>query len=143
MSLSGFSLSLKLDYRHGVGRFGPYFAALEDGRALAAQCPSCDRTWFPPRAFCPEHGIRTVDRLLAGTGTIAAVTDGPSRLPFSGCETSGSLVLVAMDGADNLALGRMELPPAAISRGTRVRLAGAKGLAHPAQSACFVLSEEA
>ena len=105
-------------YTHPLGARGPYFDGLRQGRAVASRCAECGRGYFPPRHCCgPE--LRWEE--LPGSGTVVAATDG--------------FALIAMDGADNLALGvlREPAPP-----GCRVRMARApEQVEHPAQAAFF------
>lgn len=107
-----------LHYRHPLGARAPYFEGLRQARAIASRCPTCGRAWFPPRHCCAT-GFHWEE--LAGTGTVVAVTDG--------------FALVAMDGAENLALGIL---PAAAAVGCRVVLATAPlPVEHPAAAAVF------
>jgi hypothetical protein len=132
-------LVMKLRYAHPQGFFGPYFEGLEAGRAVAARCPECGRTWFPPRAHCPEHRRETEWCALSGRGRIVSVTVGETALPFGRERARRAFALVAMDGAANLAFGRIAGEPEAPRPGMRVRLERAPGRwPHPAQAAWYV-----
>lgn len=132
------ALKLELDYAHPLGALAPYFEGLERGQAIASRCDACGRTWFPPRLSCPGHGA-TVWAPLDGGGRIVSATVTESRLPFGGPSELHVFALVAMDGAENLAFGRVGAEPGAVLAGLRVRLARAPGAwPHPAQAAWFV-----
>lgn len=105
-------------YTHPLGARTPYFKGLLQARAVANRCGACGRGYFPPRACC---GADFQWEELAGTGTVVAATDG--------------FALIAMDGADNLALGAMREPALP---GCRVRLMlASEPTEHPAQAAWF------
>lgn len=54
-----------------------YLDAIREGRIIAHRCPSCDRTYTPPKGYCPictvphgkEHEIE-----LSSTGTLVGFT---------------------------------------------------------------------
>lgn len=100
-------LTLELRYAHGVGDLLPYFEALARGEGRATRCAQCARAWFPPRLVCPRchAGLRWI--VLPGTGVVRAVTRSIGRLPFDLQSRPLVLALIAMDGADNLAMGRI------------------------------------
>lgn len=132
------ALDLSLRFNHPLGSLRPYFEALEQGRALGVRCESCARTWFPPRRTCCGHSVASNWTELAGDGTMLSITAGERSLPFTNEREPMSLALVAMDGADNAALGWIANDrPAA--PGSRVRLTvAAENAVHPAQCARFV-----
>ena len=136
---AGSPIELTLRYTHSLGALVPYFEGLATGHAVAAHCALCGRTWFPPRLGCCSQAGPVRWRTLAGTGRIVAGTTGGGSLPFGGGPAGEGLALVALDGADNLALGWIDglgdVPP----EGARVRLVttGARP-PHPAQAARFV-----
>lgn len=112
------ALSMQFHYSHPLGERGPYFAGLQGARVMASRCPACARAWFPPQRCC---GAGFHWEQLAGTGTVVVATDG--------------FALIAMDGADNLALGVLREPARV---GDRVRMAPAPEPAgHPAQAVFF------
>lgn len=132
-------IELTLRYTHSLGGLAPYFEGLASGRAVAARCDSCGRTWFPPRLGCCSRSSAARWTTLAGTGRIVAGTNGGGTLPFRGGPAGEGLALVALDGADNLALGWVDglgdVPP----ESARVRLvATGTRTPHPAQAARFV-----
>lgn len=143
MSEGTIRLDLHLGYDHGPGALGDYFRALAEGRALAARCGTCERTWFPPHARCPEDGgsCEAVD--LDGRGVVVSETRTRTRLPFTDEDREVTFVLVAMAGADNAAFGRLENFTGADATGARVRLVAITGpLGHPAQGAVFNPAED-
>ena len=132
-------IDLTLRYTHALGGLAPYFEGLTAGRAVASTCTGCGRTWFPPRLGCCSRTGTTRWTSLAGTGRVAAGTNGGGTLPFGGGPAGEGLALIALDGADNLALGWVDgfgdVPPA----GSRVRLVtNGRHQPHPAQAARFV-----
>ena len=105
-------------YAHPLGARGPYFDGLRQGRAMASRCAECGRGSFPPRHCCGRE-LRWEE--LPGSGTVVAATDG--------------FALIAMDGADNLALGVLREPA---MPGWRVRMAQTpETVVHPAQATYF------
>ena len=136
---TGSPIEVTLRYTHSLGRLAPYFEGLAAGRAVASSCAGCGRTWFPPRLGCCSRTDPTRWTTLAGTGRIVAGTNGGGTLPFGGGPAGEGLALIALDGADNLALGWVdgigEVPP----EGARVRLVPSDHhRPHPAQAARFV-----
>ncbi len=101
-------LTLTLKYSHGLGDLSPYFEGLGRGLACATRCAQCDQAWFPPRLICPSGHADVAWIELPGTGVIRAVTQGRGRLPFDAHDRRLVLALIAMDGAHNLALGRID-----------------------------------
>lgn len=135
-------LTITLRYAHPLGELAPYFQGLDAGRAIATRCPTCARTWFPPRLSCPEHGAATVWTDLSGKGRIVSVSIADSTLPFGAETARRAFLMVALDGAENLAFGRFAGAPDAARAGLKVRLARAPGTwPHPAQAAWFVADE--
>ena len=137
--MAGETIDLRLRYRHALGELATHFEGLAAGRAVASVCATCGGTWFPPRLGCCSRTGSPQWKLLAGTGTVVAGTHGGGTLPFGGRPAGEGLALVALDGADNLALGWVDgfgdVPPG----GVRVRLvASAARVPHPAQAARFV-----
>jgi len=131
------TLDLGLRFNHPLGSLRQYFDALEQGRALGVRCESCARTWFPPRRTCCDHSVAGNWTELAGDGTVLSITFGERSVPFTDEREPMSLALVALDGADNAALGWIANDPPA-APGSRVRLAvAAENTVHPAQCARF------
>ena len=111
-------IEMRFRYQHPLGARSPYFAGLSQGVAMGSRCSQCERVSFPPR-YCCSSGLHWEE--LPGTGTVVASTDGAA--------------LIAMDGADNLALGLLHAPAPV---GQRVRIALADGPAeHPSQAVFF------
>lgn len=135
-------LTLTLRYAHPLGALAPYFRGLEEGRAVAARCPACGRQWFPPRLACPEHGLVTDWVELSGKGRVVSLTVAESTLPFGAGRERRAFALIALDGAVNLAFGRLAGDPSHARSGLRVRLERAPGpWPHPAQAAWFTADE--
>ena len=134
-------LTLTLRYTHPLGALAPYFRGLEQGRAVASRCTTCGRTWFPPRLSCPAHGTTNWVE-LSGRGRVVSVTVTDSVLPFTSVRARHVFALIALDGAENHAFGRIAGAPAAACAGLVVRLMRAAGTwPHPAQAAWFVVDE--
>ncbi len=134
-------IDLLLRYEHPLGALAPYFEGLAKGRAMATRSPSNGRVWFPPRIVCPYDFSETEWIELEGTGQIVSVTMGPGRLPLTEQVGELSFALIAVDGADNLTLGRV-IGEGTPRLGSRVRLARLdEAPPHPAQAACFTLAD--
>ena len=115
-------LTLTLRYNRSVGDLTPYFEGLATGEARATRCVQCGLTWFPPRLSCTRGHAPLQWHTLPGAGIVRAVTNGVGRVPFEAEERRLVLALVAMEGADNLALGRIDAT-VPLHAGDRVRLA--------------------
>ena len=136
---TGSPIEITLRYTHSLGGLAPYFEGLEEGRAIASTCATCGRTWFPPRLGCCSRAGPIGWTTLDGAGRIVAGTNGGGTLPFGGGPAGEGIALVALDGADNLALGWVDGCGAIPPEGARVRLATSDTQpAHPVQSARFV-----
>lgn len=135
-------LLMQLRHNHPLGELAPYFHGLQVGRAIASRCPACARTWFPPRLQCPDH-TGPIDWVeLPGSGGIVSVTVTDSVLPFGHDSAGRAFVLVALDGAENLAFGRLAELPDAVVDGRPVWISRAAGhWPHPSQAACYVFDE--
>jgi len=132
-------VDLHLRYTHGLGALDPYFRGLAEGRAMAGRCPVCRRQWFPPRLRCPGDHADTGWVELSGLGVVRALTSGHGRLPLAEVAADHTFALVALDGAENLAFGRIA-DGAAVEVGRRVRLVPVPGdPLHPAQAAWFAV----
>lgn len=113
--------TLTLQYNRSVGDLAPYFEGLATGVARATRCAKCARSWFAPRSVCPQGHTELAWLTLPGTGVVQALTQGKGKLPFDAQDRALVLALVAMEGADNLALGRIEATRP-VREGDRVRL---------------------
>lgn len=127
---------LALDYPAPSGALAEHFAALARGETLASRCPDCGRVRAPASPICERDGTATETIRLAGRGRIEAMTRATSRLPPDGAPTEQVFVLVRIDGADTLMLGRLAEGEAA-EIGAAVRLCAVAGERHPAQAAVF------
>jgi uncharacterized OB-fold protein len=133
------AIDLHLGYAHSLGGLDPYFQGLAQGRAVASRCPVCERQWFPPRLRCPDDHADTGWVELSGRGVVMALTSGRGRLPLVEAAADHTFALIALDGAENLAFGRIG-NGGAIDVGQAVRLAPVPGEPpHPAQAAWFVV----
>jgi uncharacterized OB-fold protein len=103
-------------------RLAEFYARLAGGRLSTTRCAGCQRTYWPPRGFCPECGGDRFDWIdLPGVGVIHAFTVQEAGLPagfdgprvFAIVKIDGHRVFSVVTGAD----------PAQIRVGTRVRLA--------------------
>jgi len=138
MSPKKTTLSMHLEYDHGLGELTAYFDALREGKALGSRCPSCGKVSVPPRFSCADDGAATEPHPLKGVGRIAGITHTRSTLPFADAAGDHAFVLIAMDCADNLMFGRMAVGHDDVEVGAMVRLAGCEGESpHPAQAAVF------
>ena len=136
-------LLLRLRHSQGLGELAPYFRGLREGRTIAARCPDCARTWFPPRLTCPDHTVAVEWVELSGSGRIVSLTVTSAALPFTDeVPRPQAFALVRVDGAENLALARLAGPPDAYAPDQAVWLSRADNRGpHPSQAACFVASE--
>ena len=136
---AGSTIDLALRYTHALGALAPYFEGLTAGRAVASTCAVCGRVWFPPRPGCCAQAGSVQWTTLAGTGLVVAGTSGGGTLPFGGGPAGEGLALIALDGADNLALGWVDGLGGEPPEGARVRLVASDHQApHPAQAARYV-----
>ena len=133
------NIDVTLRYAHALGGLAPYFKGLAAGLAVASICPVCRRTWFPPRLGCCSRSGSVRWTTLAGTGRVVAGTSGGGTLPFGGGPAGEGLALIALDGADNLALGWVDGLGGEPPEGARVRLVtSGRHPPHPAQAARYV-----
>lgn len=76
-SLRHWDVDMSVDYIYTTGIAGErFFSALRDeGRILAAHCPSCEVSQLPPRMFCERCFARLSEYVeVPLDGTIAALT---------------------------------------------------------------------
>ena len=133
------TIDLTLRYTRALGALAPYFDGLTAGRAVASVCAVCGRTWFPPRPGCCSQAGSVQWTTLAGAGCVVAGTSGGGKLPFGGGPAGEGLALIALDGADNLALGWVDGFGGEPPEGARVRLVATDlPSPHPAQAARYV-----
>ena len=128
-----FPLRLELDYSYSFGQLAPYFEALSNGQALGSLCCTCGQVNFPPRLICDKDGSPTQWHQLSGKGEIIEKTTGYDSQKRLVC-----FAMIAMDGAHNLALGRIE--EVEIEPSGRVEIVSVHtdtGFAHPARSVIF------
>ena len=136
------SLSMTLNWHHGLGALAPFFAALAQGRILASRCRECGHTTVPPRRRCQTDGLAMAVIDLPPTGIVRGLTMGAaSRLLGLGAQDQ-LFAEVQVQGSDDRLLARIDPTGGAVAVGTRVRLA-ASGLApvHPIQNLVFVADD--
>lgn len=135
-----YPLGVCLDYRVHPGWHRPYLDGLLKGEAIAACCGGCGRTTFPPNRTCRCGARAVIWTKLSGRGTIVAMTRGRGVLPLGETVRDRIFALIAMDGADNSAFGRLDGTPEVIPADTRVSLVTASEPAgFPTQTACFAV----
>lgn len=122
-----FPLKVELDYSYSLGDLKPYFDALQEGRALASQCPECREVNFPPRLQCGKDGNVAGWKELTGLGTVKRITAGRNE----------SLAQIEMDGTDNLCLGRLEGKDLIVGDRVKLHRIDANDIQHPSQCAVF------
>ncbi|MGI9301669.1 MAG: Zn-ribbon domain-containing OB-fold protein [Gammaproteobacteria bacterium] len=137
MNKHAVSIDLHLQYRHMLGELAPYFYGLERGEAVASRCPVCNKVWFPPRLVCARDRVETEWTELSGSGTVISVTTGHGLLPLAAVGEQHTFALIALDGADNAAFGRI-VSRALVGPGDRVRITkNPQPARHPAQAAYY------
>ncbi len=118
------AVDMQLQYRHPLGALSPYFRALQEGRALASRWRG--RTYFPPRL--PPDGRPPEWVELTGLGTVIAITRAHGLPgPTGEAATTSACVLVAMDGAGNMVVGRVH-DSRSLQPGCRLQLSVAENL---------------
>ena len=122
-----FPLKVELDYSYSLGDLKPYFDALQEGRALASECLECREVKFPPRLQCGKDGCEVGWKELTGLGTIKRITVGRNE----------TLAQIAMDGTDNLCLGKLDGKDLVVGDRVRLERADLTDFQHPAQCAVF------
>ena len=122
-----FPLKVELDYSYSLGGLKPYFDALQEGRALASECPECREVKFPPRLQCNKDGNEAGWKELTGLGTVKRITAGRNE----------TLAQIAMDGADNLCLGKLDGNDFVVGDRVRLESIDVNDIQHPAQCAVF------
>jgi len=136
------SFELTFRYEHAYGELLPYFQGLRDGRAVAARCPVCARTWFPPRLSCRVDCIATEFVTLSGAGIVLALTQGPTKLPLTDTQAEMVWGLVRLHGAENSIVARIRPGATTPVPGAEVALVMPDADApHPAQYAVFTMDQ--
>ncbi|MCP5099275.1 MAG: Zn-ribbon domain-containing OB-fold protein [Chloroflexi bacterium] len=90
-------------YKHSLGKYSRFFLELENGRFLATRCPTCAKTWSPPRPVCPDDLTITEWAELSGEGHVVSFSVlhyAPAMA--SSLKTPYVLAYVKLDGADTL-----------------------------------------
>jgi uncharacterized protein len=133
-------LALNLAWSHGRGAFGPFFAALEQGRILGAVCPACGRTVTPPQGHCSVDGAELVPRELPPVGTVRQLSTGAASNLLASKSAEETFALVQVTGSDNSLLARIAESGSMLHVGATVRLRPVAGaVLHPAQLLVFVV----
>jgi uncharacterized OB-fold protein len=103
-------------------KLAEFYARLAAGRLSTTRCARCQRTWWPPRGFCPDCGGDRFDWIdLPAEGVIHAFTVQEAGLPagfegprvFAIVKVGGHRIFTIITGAE----------PARLAVGDRVRLA--------------------
>lgn len=94
---------------------------------MASECPECREVNFPPRLQCAKDGNETGWKELTGLGTVKRVSAGRNE----------TLAQIAMDGADNLCLGRLDGNDLVVGDRVRLERVDVTDIQHPAQCAVF------
>lgn len=104
--------SMAAEYRYTFGQAGEaFFRALqEDGDIGAARCPACDKTFLPPRIFCPGCFGNLEDEDLVPVddpATVERVTVTRVGLDGDRLDEPEVFGLVSFDGVDGGILHRL------------------------------------
>lgn len=135
---SRLALQLQLTYRHGLGDAAPFFDALGRGKLLASRCPQCGDCRVPPRPICPIDHIATELVELSGEGRLLRVTPGPASSLLGETESEPVFGEIAVDGASNRLVARIDADASKLRAGCRVQLAeSSHGPVHPIQALVF------
>lgn len=135
-------LRLTFTYRHGYGGLTPFFDGLREGRCIGAECPECNRRWFPPRGQCPSDLSVTSTVELSGRGVVVALTTGPSTLPMSDVREQTTWALITLDQTVNALVARVTCGDLEPFPGAPVIIAAPReDITHPSQLAHFRLLE--
>lgn len=121
----------EIPYRHAAGPHAEKFlAALRDEkRILGVRCPSCHRTFVPPRAFCESCFVETTEWVdVSDVGTVETMTIQYEKFPGLP-DPPYAVGLVKLDGASSgmlaflggVPLGDAEAAMQKIGIGCRVR----------------------
>jgi hypothetical protein len=86
-----------LDYTLATGWLTPFVTGLQDGKAKARQCSSCEKVSFPPLRFCRCGSTDGAWVTLSGNATIIWRTQGQD----------GDFALVQCDGSDTQTVMRL------------------------------------
>lgn len=126
-------------YRHSLGKYSRFFIELENKRFLATRCPTCSKTWAPPRPVCPDHLSITDWVELSGRGQVESFSvlhHAPAIAPF--IQPPCVLAYVRLDGADTLFAHLLQCPPAEAGIGMPVKVVYNEGpVAHPIHLMAF------
>lgn len=90
-------------YRHSLGKYSRFFLELENKRFFATRCPTCAKTWVPPRPVCPDDLTITEWVELSGRGSLVSW----SVLHYANAASPSIqppyvLAYVKLEGADTL-----------------------------------------
>ncbi len=92
------------NYKHSLGKYSKFFLGLEEGKFLATQCPSCSKTWAPPRPACPDCLQPTKWTELSGKGELISwsILHYAPKMLADTLQTPYVLAYVKLEGADTL-----------------------------------------
>lgn len=78
-----------------------YWDGAKEGELRLQQCKSCDKIYFPPRAFCPECGSRDV-KVIKASGKSRLYSYIINHLPAPGFEGPFAVAVVELEEGPRL-----------------------------------------
>lgn len=78
-----------------------YWDGAKEGELRLQQCKSCDKIYFPPRAFCPECGSRDV-KVVKASGKGRLYSYIINHLPAPGFEGPFAVAVVELEEGPRL-----------------------------------------
>lgn len=78
-----------------------YWDGAKEGELRLQQCNSCDKVYFPPRAFCPECGSRDV-KVIKASGKGRLYSYIINHLPAPGFEGPFAVAIVELEEGPRL-----------------------------------------
>ncbi len=86
-----------------------YWDGAKEGELRLQQCNSCDKTYFPPRAFCPECGSRDV-KVTKASGKGRLYSYIINHLPSPGFDGPFAVAIVELEEGPRLMSNILECP---------------------------------
>lgn len=123
--------SYHVEYRYSYGGISRFFREIvENEKLYGTRCPSCHKTWVPPKADCAACRTKTEWVPLSGEGTVISATycyHLPAAHPLHQIiDIPYILGLVQLDGTDSWLLTLIHEDEMLLNRvkpGDRVRVA--------------------
>ena len=78
-----------------------YWDGAKEGELRLQQCYSCDKVYFPPRAFCPECGSRDV-KVIKASGNGRLYSYIINHLPAPGFDGPFAVAIVELEEGPRL-----------------------------------------